>query len=293
MILKEYSHIRANKLSKLPIPSIKEPFEINFLWLQHEDFNNISSTFNNKLHKHGFYELHFILDGENIITDNNGKSFTVKLGEFIILTPNTPHSSKDLKGNSKRCSLAFSIVKNTDIDNFLSKLNFFVCRLSEKMLNNLNDIFSESERYTSLSTYIVRNRLFEIISDLLILGKYDGIFSDGILSNNLVVYKLKNYVKDNLNLNLTCKDVADYCNLNEIYLNRIFKKYTGETLLKYIHRKKVECAQNLLKRNELTLSMVSNMLGFQNEYYFNTFFKREVGMSPGIYKKRTQSNTDS
>ena len=107
-----------------------------------------------------------------------------------------------------------------------------------------------------------------------------------VQSSNAELYidKSKKYIKDNLNIILTCKDIADYCHINEIYLNRIFKKYTGETLLKYIHRKKINYSIELLKNKDLSLSTISTMLGFQNEYYFNTFFKKAVGMPPGAYR---------
>jgi two-component system response regulator YesN len=101
---------------------------------------------------------------------------------------------------------------------------------------------------------------------------------------NLKIKKAKKFINDNLGIMLTCKDVANYCNYNEIYLNRIFKNATGESLINYMHRKKSEKAQQLLKETDIKIKNISKLLGFENEYHFSLFFKKEVGISPSQYR---------
>ena len=286
LILNEYSLSRANRLSKLVIPNVNDPFEIEILWLQHEDFNKTSTIFNNKLHKHTFYELHFVLDGENIIADKNGKTFSIKSGEAMILAPGSLHLSKYYTGNLKRFSIAFSLLENSTINKAFSALDYYIYKLSKMTINNLNCIFSECDRDNALSSYIIRNRIFELINELLILGKYEEYMPQTTISSqDLLVNKIKKYIDDNSNIFLSCKDIADYCKYNEIYLNRIFKNRTGNTLLKYIHKKKIQHSKEMLKNKKISVTTISYTLGFSNEYYFNAFFKREVGVSPGVYRK--------
>ena len=52
----------------------------------------------------------------------------------------------------------------------------------------------------------------------------------------------------------------------------------------YIQRKKIDYSIELLKNKDLSLSAISTMLGFPNEYYFNTYFKKAVGLPPGAYR---------
>jgi AraC-like DNA-binding protein len=101
---------------------------------------------------------------------------------------------------------------------------------------------------------------------------------------DLKIRKAKKYINDNLGVMLTCKDVANYCNYNEIYLNRIFKKSTGESIIRYIHRKKSETARQYLKETDIKIKEISKILGFENEYHFSSFFKKEVGVSPSQYR---------
>ena len=94
LILNNFSQNRANKLVKMAIPPIEEPIRMEVLWLQYENFNCLSEFFNNKLHKHTFYELHFILEGKGIITDNNQKEYIVNSGKAIIVPKYTQHAFK-------------------------------------------------------------------------------------------------------------------------------------------------------------------------------------------------------
>ena len=282
MILSNFSQKRANKLSKMMLPAITEPINIKILWLQCEDFIGLSKRFNNKLHKHTFFELHFVLDGKAIVVNNSPKEHTLHCGEAIIIAPNSPHAFKFNK-ELKRFSIAFTLPENTLPADFLT--DFTIITLSDRIIANLNMFFEQADKNTVLSQYIIRNRLLEILFELLELEKHMALHSTVQSSNtNLYIDKSKKYIKNNLNIILTCKDVADYCHINEIYLNRIFKKHTSETLLKYIHRKKIDYSIELLKNKDLPLSTVSTMLGFSNEYYFNTFFKKAVGMPPGAYR---------
>ena len=43
--------------------------------------------------------------------------------------------------------------------------------------------------------------------------------------------------------------------------------------------------RTLIENGELTLKEISEAMNFKNEYYFNTFFKRCIGLAPGAYSK--------
>lgn len=267
----------------MAIPPIEDPISMEILWLQYEDFNCLSEFFNNKLHKHAFYELHFILEGKGIVTDNNKKEYTINSGEAIVVAKDTPHAFKFKNKNLKRFSIAFTLPEDMITTGFFT--DFAITSLHASITENLNAIFIEADKNTVFSLYVIRNRLCEIMYEVLNLEKY--INTNIALEanhNNLYVDKSKKYINDNLNIILTCKDIADYCHINEIHLNRLFKKYAGETLHKHIQRKKIDYSIELLKNKDLSLSTISTMLGFPNEYYFNTYFKKAVGLPPGAYR---------
>lgn len=283
MILSKFSQNRANKLSKMILPAIKEPLDIEILWLQYEDFNSPSEHFNNKLHKHTFYELHFVLEGKGIVVNNNLKEYTVHSGEAIIIPQGSPHAFKYKDEKPKRFSIAFTLPEDMTPTKFFA--DFIIMKLHNGIIEKLNTIFVNADKNTVLSLYVIKNRICEILCEILDLEEHrDMLVIPELNRANLYLDKSKKYINDNLNIILTCKDIADYCHINEIYLNRLFKKHTGETLHKYIQRKKIDYSIELLKNKDLSLSTIGTMLGFQNEYYFNTYFKKAVGLPPGAYR---------
>lgn len=283
MILKRFSPNCANKLSKMIIPIIQEPFHMQILWLQYEDFNRLSRYFNNKIHNHTFYEVHFILEGTGSIIDAKQKEYAVHAGEAIIVPRDLPHTFQNQNNELKRFSIAFTILGDIVLSDFSGSLT--IMTLNDVIIDNLNTVFAHADHNNVLSLYVIRNRIYEILCDLLNLEERSNRLPSPELSHtNVYISKAQKYISDNLNIILTCKDVADYCHINEIYLNRLFKKHTGETLLKYIQGKKITYSIELLKNKDLSVGTISAMLGFPNEYYFNAFFKKAVGLPPGAYR---------
>lgn len=253
------------------------------LWLQYEDFSVLSKYYNNTIHKHTFYEVHFVLEGTGIITDSNQNEYTLHSGEAVIVPQGSLHAFKHSNKSLKRFSVAFTL--SEDIIPICNISDIVVIALHNDIIEKLNTIFLNADKNTALSLYVITNRLCEILYELLNPQERRDLFFP-LRSNytDLYIDKSKKYINDNLNIILTCKNVADYCCINEIYLNRLFKKYTGETLLKYIHRQKINYSIELLKNKSLSINTISIMLGFPNEYYFNTFFKKAVGLPPGSYR---------
>ncbi len=94
------------------------------------------------------------------------------------------------------------------------------------------------------------------------------------------------YVHDHLNEDLNISLLAEQAGLNASYLSRLFRKATGETLISYVTRARVQYACSLLEDPEYQIKQVSQQLGFWNPSYFSFFFKKNTGMSPSEYRER-------
>jgi len=95
-----------------------------------------------------------------------------------------------------------------------------------------------------------------------------------------------NAVNENIfNPNLSVTFLANQIHLSVNYLRSIFKESTGESLANYITQKKLNLIYDLLVNSDLSLSDISDKLGFSNKNYFFTFFKKHTGMTPSEYRK--------
>jgi AraC family transcriptional activator of pobA len=85
----------------------------------------------------------------------------------------------------------------------------------------------------------------------------------------------------------TVKLMADKLNLSPRYLSDVLKQETGKTALELIHLFLMSEAKNLLTTSDTSVSEIAYTLGFENLPYFSRLFKKEVGITPGQYKKHS------
>ncbi|MBO9605570.1 MAG: response regulator [Paenibacillaceae bacterium] len=71
------------------------------------------------------------------------------------------------------------------------------------------------------------------------------------------------------------------------YINKLFKKHKGCTLMDYLARYRIEQAKTLLREQPtLLLKEVSAQVGFDDPLYFSRVFRKIAGVSPSEYAKR-------
>ena len=73
------------------------------------------------------------------------------------------------------------------------------------------------------------------------------------------------------------------CNFD--YINRIFKKETGQTIFSYLTRVRISQAKMLLTSGNLPIKTIALRVGYDDIYYFSNAFKKETGVSPSRYRK--------
>ena len=61
----------------------------------------------------------------------------------------------------------------------------------------------------------------------------------------------------------------------------------GINLIEYVNQQKIEEAKRLLRESTLKLYEISDMLGFNNSFYFSRVFKKVTGMTPKDYRNKT------
>lgn len=83
----------------------------------------------------------------------------------------------------------------------------------------------------------------------------------------------------------TVKYFADKVCLSPGYFGDLVKSETGKTAQEYIQNKVIGLAKHHLLRGDRTVSEIAYVLGFQYPQHFIRLFKREVGCTPGEYRK--------
>ncbi len=84
-------------------------------------------------------------------------------------------------------------------------------------------------------------------------------------------------------------DLDDLCrvaNVSRYHFVRSFKAAYGETPIRYLTRRRIERAQDLLRAANLTVTEVCMLVGFSSLGSFSSRFTQLVGESPTAYRDR-------
>lgn len=98
--------------------------------------------------------------------------------------------------------------------------------------------------------------------------------------------QVSGYIDTHLDSEMSVRGLADMVYVSADHLTRTFKKKCGKTVTDYILQRRMELAGELLKKPELTVTMVSDSVGFGNYSYFTEQFKKFYGMTPREYQKQ-------
>ena len=81
---------------------------------------------------------------------------------------------------------------------------------------------------------------------------------------------------------LTLPEIAKLCHMSEATVKKTFSRYAGIGLMTYFNQLKIRRAVSLLEEG-YSVGQTAAMLGFGDQNYFSTVFKRVIGESPMKY----------
>jgi LacI family transcriptional regulator len=97
------------------------------------------------------------------------------------------------------------------------------------------------------------------------------------------------WIRANAGRRLTVSMVAQAVGGGSKRLERRFRAALNRTVHDEIRRAHVDLAKKLLQTTLLDVARVAEQSGFTNAALLNTAFRREVGMTPGVYRRRVRA----
>lgn len=116
-------------------------------------------------------------------------------------------------------------------------------------------------------------------------------YVEEVAKSQTVIEKVKSYIKDNYDKDITRDDIANYVFLNPDYLSRTFKRATGLSLSEYLTEVRIKKSMQLLASSSKQISSIATEVGYNNMNYFSKMFKKVTGVSPVDYRKKYQEKT--
>lgn len=83
---------------------------------------------------------------------------------------------------------------------------------------------------------------------------------------------------------LSISGLAQELSISADYLRQLFVHWVGEPPVRYLIRKRLEAACDLLRLNQESVATVAERVGISNPYYFSRLFRQRMGMTPSRYR---------
>lgn len=92
------------------------------------------------------------------------------------------------------------------------------------------------------------------------------------------------YIYNNIHSRITIHELAEYLDISESYLSKLFSKEMGLSLSEYILNLKIDKARNLLQYSDYSIVDISQYLSFASQSHFIQVFKKITGTTPHKYR---------
>lgn len=242
-------------------------------------------------HTHTHYETFVIVEGK-IVHKINGKQYEMKPGDACFVRPSDEHALYSLKHASVKTinftlkpEYADALMNLFKIDigkiDANSDLSFRIDTAKLRKIVN-ETILIQSLKNVSLSDRVMHCKI--LFNDLFgEFAKQKFVEQERIPSwiETLLVI-LSNPLISDVSIK---KQLASSSNYSYSSMIRLFKKYTGYTIIEYIHIKKIEYAADLLSHSDKKILEIASLLGYDSLSHFNHLFKRYTGLTPSQCRK--------
>ncbi|WP_168122593.1 response regulator [Paenibacillus sp. HB172176] len=99
------------------------------------------------------------------------------------------------------------------------------------------------------------------------------------------INKIIGYIHQYYDKEITLKSMAELVNMDEHYVSGLFKRKTGDTLINFLQKYRIERAKRFLTNTDVPIHEIGRQVGFANDNYFSKIFRRWADMTPSDFRK--------
>ncbi len=276
-----------------------EDATINTLMISYRKFTEPVSV-----HTHGrdTYEIHYVTEGNGSVV-LGGKTYPVKKGVFYLAGPNAEHEQTPFTHDSvTEFGCFFHIKKSssqTPLLDILNRHKTFITKSSREMDRIVYGILYEQDQHMHASDRKITLLLEELLIECIRMmapqfHHHRGMFKP-VPENN---FHKSNLTQQNINLivdeiflleyaTITLDDLADIIGLSNRQTQRFLQKYYNKSFLEKRLEARMSAAKTFLKRSDMSITQISEKIGYSSIEHFSAVFKKIYGISPSEYRKNS------
>ncbi|AWW32004.1 AraC family transcriptional regulator [Echinicola strongylocentroti] len=141
------------------------------------------------------------------------------------------------------------------------------------------------EKYTDRDTAILAAKYFAIDIDRDSQAVF-AIFNGQKDHNDEEVKQVQEYIENHYDEKITVDQLASMVALSRRSFERRFKQMTGNTVIAYFQRVKIEAAKRSFESSRKNISEVMFDVGYTDSKAFRAVFKKITGLTPVAYRNK-------
>ena len=241
-------------------------------------------------HTHNCSELFYVIEGQGQFLIEN-QTYPVSINDLVIVNPNVLHTEVSL--NASPLKYIVLGIEGLELSAASEHEDTRFCIINLKsikdtVLHHLQNMLAEIE--TKKPGYdIVCQDLMEIL--IVLLGRqtnFSTVLTPISKKTNRLCGATKRYIDTHYQENITLDQLAELNHISKFHLAHAFTEEYGISPINYLISKRISEAEHLLKTTDFSLSLISNTTGFSSSSYFAQIFRKQKGMSPTEFRKKSR-----
>lgn len=258
-------------------------------------------------HFHNEYEIFYLIEGERQFFFDN-RVYNVKSGTLILVDENAIHMTRALREDEmghNRVILYINKDKMKELDlkfPYINFIKFFHDHYGVYTLNEQQQAHFMSFYQALKEEFDSKHRNYRAMIDIKIIQYFIEFMRENIphtaaetksstKSHYHTVYSVADYISEHYDQSFSLEELANQFFLSKYYLCRVFKKITGYGINEYVNIHRIQKAKRLLEETNLSISEISQLIGYESLTYFEKIFKTYMTISPLKYRKTLNTIT--
>lgn len=241
----------------------------------HEIYSQFDENLTFGIHLHNSFELVYVKVGE-LSVNLDGRDYTVKAGQAMLILPNSIHSYK----TEKYSVSALYIFSNRYVHSFYGQIKNKapLCPIFDledpSLLEKLND--------ESIDKYLAKSIFYNLIYQFNKNTDYEEKNTKRLDNYGRILSFISMHYQENI----TVKDVAREMGYDHRYVTSLIKKGLDTTFRALLNEYRIQNAQYLLATESKSIAEIAYECGYDSLCSFNRNFKEIVGATPKQFRQK-------
>ncbi len=256
--------------------------------------------YSNRVHRHSFYEVCYVLEGEGEYEDE-GVTYRLRDGSQFVSVPGHWHQIRS-RGGMKLFFVAYELSSSRN-ERLAAEYEEALQQKAVPVIANNENVSALLWRALFLEADAGASASRTSVLAGMLLASFATVFvpcepaapreAQPPRSQTLLVTMARRFIRDNLSRQLKLGDVARYLNVSERHLSRLFRLHGGESFGDCLTRERLRLAETMLRTTVQPTKEIAEAAGFQSIHYFTRMFSAHYGVPPAAFRKRCMDQVSS